>query len=72
MLSKRLRPGIEAAPWVIKEVEVLERELNSAYLELRKIRPSVKAVFDREVWRKAMLTASQQERGENDDAQRNG
>ena len=50
ILSDRLRPNIEAAPWVIDEVRKLEQELADAYLEMRKIRPVVKAIFDRAVW----------------------
>lgn len=50
MLSDRLRPNIEAAHWVIDEVRKLEQELADAYLEMRKIRPVVKAIFDRAVW----------------------
>lgn len=36
MLSKRLRPNIEAAPWVIEEIEKLEKSLVSASVELSK------------------------------------
>jgi hypothetical protein len=50
-LSDRLRPDVEAAPWVIEEVKKLEKELGDAYLEMRKQLPSV--VFDREVWVRA-------------------
>ena len=50
MLSDRLRPNIEAAPWVIDEVRKLEQELADTYLEMRKIRPAVRAIFDRDVW----------------------
>jgi hypothetical protein len=50
-LSDRLRPDVEAAPWVIEEVKKLEKELGDAYLEMRKIK--VTAVFDREVWVRA-------------------
>lgn len=50
MLSDRLRPNVEAAPWVIDEVKKLEQGLADAYLEMRKIRPAVKAIFDRAVW----------------------
>ncbi len=53
MLSDRLRPNVEAAPWVINEVRALEQELEEAYLEMRKIRPAVKAVFNRDVWDKS-------------------
>ena len=49
-LSERVRPDCEAAPWVVEEIKRLERELFDAYLELRKIRPAVKAIFDRKVW----------------------
>jgi len=49
-LSERVRPDCEAAPWVVEEIKRLERELSDAYLELRKIRPAVKAIFDRKVW----------------------
>lgn len=52
-LSERIRPNSEAAPWVIDEVARLERELADAYLELRKQRPVIKAVFDRDVWNRA-------------------
>ena len=31
----------------------LKKDLAAAYLELNKIRPAVKAIFDREVWDKA-------------------
>ncbi len=31
----------------------LKKDLDAAYLELNKIRPAVKAIFDREVWDKA-------------------
>ena len=31
----------------------LKRDLEAAYLELNKIRPAVRAIFDREVWDKA-------------------
>lgn len=30
LLSDRLRPGVEAAPWVIEEVRKLERERDAA------------------------------------------
>jgi hypothetical protein len=46
-LSKRLREGVEAAPWVIEEIKKLEQELNDVYLELHKIRSRV--VFDRKI-----------------------
>ena len=49
-LSERVRPNCEAAPWVIEEIKRLERELSDAYLEFRKIRPVMKAVYDRDVW----------------------
>lgn len=49
-LSERVRPNCEAAPWVIEEIKRLERELADAYLEFRKIRPAIKAIFDRDVW----------------------
>ena len=49
-LSERVRPNCEAAPWVIEEIKRLERELSDAYLEFRKIRPVIKAIFDRDVW----------------------
>jgi len=55
MLSDRLRPDVEAAPWVIEEVKKLEQELADAYLEMRKQLPSV--VFDREVWARARHAA---------------
>ena len=35
MLSKRLRPGIEAAPWVIEEVIKLELELEEVKAKLK-------------------------------------
>lgn len=53
MLSDRIRPNIEAAPWVIEEVKKLEQELSDAYLEMRKIRPAIRAIFDRDVWDRA-------------------
>lgn len=31
-LSERLRPDVEAAPWVIKEVKKLEEELDAAWM----------------------------------------
>ena len=49
-LSERIRPGVEAAPWVIEEVKKLEQGIASAYLETRKVRPAIRAVFDRDVW----------------------
>lgn len=49
-LSERIRPDVEAAPWVIDEVKRLESELADAYLEMAKIRLAIKAVFDRDVW----------------------
>lgn len=52
-LSKRVRPNCEAAPWVIEEIKRLEKELSDAYLELCKIRPAIKAIFDRDVWDRA-------------------
>ncbi len=52
-LSERIRPNCEAAPWVIAEVKRLELELAEAYAELRKQRPTIKAVFDRAVWDRA-------------------
>lgn len=52
-LSDRIRPNVEAAPWVVEEVKKLEQELADAYLELCKIRPAVKAIFDRDVWNRA-------------------
>jgi hypothetical protein len=50
-LSDRIRPDVEAAPWVIEEVKKLEQELADAYLEMRKIK--VTAVYDPEVWSRA-------------------
>lgn len=52
-LSERIRPNSEAAPWVVDEVKGLEEELAAAYLELRKLRPAVRAIFDRDVWDRA-------------------
>ena len=52
-LSERIRPNCEAAPWVVDEVKQLELELSEAYAELRKQRPTIKAVFDRSVWERA-------------------
>ena len=52
-LSERIRPGIEAAPWVVEEVIRLERELAEAYAEFRKLRPTIRAVFYRDVWDRA-------------------
>lgn len=49
-LSERVRQNCEASPWVIEEIKRLERELSDAYLEFRKIRPVMKAVYDRDVW----------------------
>ena len=51
MLSDKLRPDVEAAPWVIEEVKKLEKELAAVYLEMRKL--NVNAVFDHEVWMRA-------------------
>ena len=34
-------------------VNNLKKDLATAYLELNKIRPAVRAIFDREVWDKA-------------------
>lgn len=51
MLSDRVRPGVEVAPWVVDEIKKLEKELHEAYIELGKQMPS--AVFDRDVWVKA-------------------
>ena len=33
-LSDRLRPDVEAAPWVLKEVKKLEEELDAAWMAL--------------------------------------
>jgi hypothetical protein len=52
-LSERIRPNCEAAPWVIEEVVRLERELLEAYDEMNKIRPAIRAIFDRDVWDRA-------------------
>lgn len=46
-LSKRLRAGVEAAPWVIEEIEKLEQELNDVYLEMYKLR--LKFLGDKEI-----------------------
>lgn len=46
-LSKRLRIGGEAAPWVIEEIEKLEQELNDVYLEMYKLR--LKFLSDKEI-----------------------
>lgn len=54
MLSDRIRQNVEAAPWVIDEVKKLEQELADAYIEMHKIRPSVRAVFNRIVWDRAV------------------
>jgi hypothetical protein len=56
MLSDKIRPNIEAAPWVIEEIKRLEAELSAAYAEIRKQRPVIKAVFDRDVWDRAAAT----------------
>lgn len=52
-LSERVRPNIEAAPWVVEEIKRLEVELVEAYAELRKQRPSIQAAFNPEVWDRA-------------------
>lgn len=57
MLSARIRPNVEAAQWVIDEVRRLEQELEEAYAEMRKIRPVIRAVFDREVWERSEKAA---------------
>jgi hypothetical protein len=57
-LSERIRPNCEAAPWVVDEVRRLEFELSEAYAELRKQRPTIKAVFDRAVWERAKNAAA--------------
>lgn len=49
MLSDRVRPGVEAAPWVVEAIKALEQELRDVHLEMAKVRPDVKAVFDRDV-----------------------
>ena len=49
-LSARIRPDVEASAWVIEEVKKLEQDLASAYLEMRKVRPAIRAIFDRDVW----------------------
>jgi hypothetical protein len=36
-LSDRVRPDVEAAPWVIDEIKRLELELDIANLEIRRI-----------------------------------
>lgn len=54
-LSDRIRPNVEAAPWVIEEVKRLEWELSKAYTELLKLRPKV--IFDRDVHERAKKTA---------------
>jgi hypothetical protein len=41
------------------EIERLQTELDAAYRELRKIRPAVKAIFDRDVWDRAAATNTQ-------------
>jgi hypothetical protein len=53
MLTDRIRPNVECAPWVFDEIRRLELELFDAYMELRKIRNATKAIYDREVWDKA-------------------
>ena len=42
MLSNRIRPDVEAAPWVIEEIKHLEQQLASLTLELtgRRLRRS--------------------------------
>jgi hypothetical protein len=50
MLSDRVRPDVEAAPWVIKEIQRLEEELDSVYLELYKQKSEIAAIFDPIVW----------------------
>ncbi len=52
-LSEWIRTNCEAAPWVVAEVKRPELELAEAYAELRKQRPTIKAVFDRAVWDRA-------------------
>jgi hypothetical protein len=64
-LSDRLRPGVEAAPWVIEEVQRLESELAEAYAELSKLRGTLTAVYDRDVWaRVAKYVAETRNKGE--------
>ena len=48
-LSSRVRQGCEVAPWVCIEIRELELKLQAAYDELNKLRPAIKAVFDRDV-----------------------
>lgn len=40
-------------PGYIDYIRGLKRDLAAAYLEFNKIRPKIKAIFDREVWDKA-------------------
>lgn len=51
-LSDRVRADVEAAPWVIVEIKKLEKELEDVYLEMKKIRPGLTAIFDSDVWNK--------------------
>lgn len=45
--------GAYAVAVLGEEARAIERELNAAYEELRKLRPAVKAIFDRSVWDRA-------------------
>lgn len=56
-LSNRLRPDVEAAPWVIDEVKKLEVELAEAYRELRKQLRYTETVFNRELCERAQAAA---------------
>ncbi len=52
-LSKRVRPDVEASPWVVAAIKLPEKELADAYLEMRKVRHHVGAIYDRAVWDRA-------------------
>jgi len=56
-LSARIRPGSEAAPWVVPEVQLLEAELAAAYAELHKIWGGHHVLFDRGVYNRTMAHA---------------
>lgn len=46
-LSEKVRPNVEAAPWVIYEIANLEDQLTEAQAEIERLRGALRTIFDK-------------------------
>ena len=54
-LSERIRPDVEAAPWVIKEIKQLEQELDLAKKEVAKLHDRIHELLEDSVLNKGVI-----------------